>query len=149
VDNRSEYNDAPSYYQPTIVPQNPLSFDQKIELNAFLEKIASPFATPWESRDLFMKPVPSRIGQVRTTITRSKKGLDKLFPKYNLNLSEGTHAGKFLLAAKKNTGSATSHYTISSDSEKMEKNAAAYLGKVRSNFLGTEFVIFDTGANPK
>jgi len=66
-----------------------------------------------------------------------------------LNLSEGTHAGKFLLAAKKNTGSATSHYTISLDSEKMEKNAAAYLGKVRSNFLGTEFIIFDTGVNPK
>lgn len=98
---------------------------------------------------MFMKPVPSRIGQVRTTICRSKKGFDKLFPKYHLNLSEGTHAGKFLLAAKKNTGSATSHYTISTDSEKMEKSTAAYLGKVRSNFLGTEFIIFDTGANPK
>lgn len=149
VANSSEYNDAPSYYQPTVVPQNPLSFDQKNELAAFLEKITSAFATPWEIRDMFMKPVPSRIGQVRTTISRSKKGFDKLFPKYHLNLSEGTHAGKFLLAAKKNTGSATSHYTISTDSEKMEKSTAHYLGKVRSNFLGTEFVIFDTGANPK
>lgn len=31
----------------------------------------------------------------------------------------------------------------------MDKSAAGYLGKVRSNFLGTEFLIFDTGANPK
>lgn len=66
-----------------------------------------------------------------------------------MTLSEGTHAGKFLLAAKKRTGNATSNYIISSDNEKMDKSAAGYLGKVRSNFLGTEFLIFDTGANPK
>lgn len=30
----------------------------------------------------------------------------------------------------------------------MEKSPAGYLGKVRSNFLGTEFSIFDTGINP-
>ena len=30
----------------------------------------------------------------------------------------------------------------------MEKSPAGYLGKVRSNFLGTEFSIFDTGVNP-
>lgn len=145
----SEYNDAPTYYQPTVIPQSPLSVDQKQELAAFLEKITSAFATPWEIRDLFMKPVPPRIGQVRTTITRCKKGFDKLFPKYNLCLSEGLHSGKFLLAAKKRPANATSNYIISTDSEKMEKSTAAYLGKVRSNFLGTEFVIFDTGANPK
>ena len=53
------------------------------------------------------------------------------------------------MAAKKRPANATSNYIISTDSEKMEKSTAAYLGKVRSNFLGTEFVIFDTGANPK
>lgn len=115
VANSSEYNDAPSYYQPTIVPQNPLSFDQKEELNAYLEKLTSAFATPWEIRDLFMKPVPPRIGQIRTTITRAKDGFNRLFPKYNLVLSEGLHAGKFLLAAKKRTGNATSNYIICTD----------------------------------
>ena len=30
----------------------------------------------------------------------------------------------------------------------MEKSPGGYLGKVRSNFLGTEFSIYDTGANP-
>ncbi len=28
----NDYNDAPTYYQPTIVPQSPLSLDQKEEL---------------------------------------------------------------------------------------------------------------------
>jgi len=37
---------------------------------------------------------------------------------------------------------------ISTDEDKMEKSPAGYLGKVRSNFLGTEFSIFDTGLNP-
>jgi hypothetical protein len=31
----------------------------------------------------------------------------------------------------------------------MEKSVSGYLGKVRSNFLGTEFTIFDHGKNVK
>jgi tubby and related proteins len=31
----------------------------------------------------------------------------------------------------------------------MEKSPHGYLGKVRSNFLGTEFTIFDFGKGPK
>ena len=38
---------------------------------------------------------------------------------------------------------------ISADNDKMDKNAQSYLGKVRSNFLGTEFYLYDTGENPK
>jgi tubby-related protein 1 len=30
----------------------------------------------------------------------------------------------------------------------MKKNAKGYLGKLRSNFLGTEFYLYDTGENP-
>ena len=37
---------------------------------------------------------------------------------------------------------------ISMDQDKVGKNGSGYLGKVRSNFLGTEFTIFDDGANP-
>ncbi len=31
----------------------------------------------------------------------------------------------------------------------MVKSTSNYLGKVRPNFLGTEFFIFDTGTNPR
>jgi tubby-related protein 1 len=69
-----------------------------------------------------------------------------LWPKYTLSLSEGS---KFLLSGKKRTGNATSNYLISFDQEKLDKKAQGYLGKVRSNFLGTEFYIYDTGKNPE
>ena len=35
------------------------------------------------------------------------------------------------------------------DQEKVGKSSAGYLGKVRSNFLGTEFSIYDNGSNPE
>ena len=50
-------------------------------------------------------------------------------------LSDGN---KFLLTGKKRTGNATSNYMI-------KKGTKGYLGKVRSNFLGTEFSLFDEG----
>jgi tubby-related protein 1 len=31
----------------------------------------------------------------------------------------------------------------------MKKGSKGYLGKVRSNFLGTEFYLYDDGNNPK
>ena len=38
---------------------------------------------------------------------------------------------------------------ITIDQEKTKKGNTAYLGKVRSNFLGTEFYLYDNGENPK
>lgn len=92
-----------------------------------------------------MEPVPPKIGQVRMTIERNKGGFNRFWPKYSLTLSDGN---KFLLQGKKASGNATSHYKISMDDSKISK-AVGYLGKVRSNFLGTEFNIYDQGMNPK
>jgi tubby-related protein 1 len=93
-----------------------------------------------------MNPVPPRIGQIRTTIARMKSGFNFMWPKYSLVLSDSQ---KFLLAGKKRSGQTTSNYVISADSDKMEKSPNGYLGKVRSNFLGTEFCLYDSGKNPK
>lgn len=93
-----------------------------------------------------MKPIPPRIGLVKTTIARVKSGMSLLWPKYNLVLSE---SNKFLLAGKKSSGCSTSKYVISFDPDKMEKSPLGYLGKVRSNFLGTEFTIYDNGKSVK
>ena len=38
---------------------------------------------------------------------------------------------------------------ISMDQDKAQKSGTGYLGKVRSNFLGTEFSIYDDGENPE
>lgn len=63
-----------------------------------------------------------------------------------MHLSEGN---KFLLSAKKRAANKTSNYLISTDPDNMNKNANSYMGKLRSNFLGTEFYIYNDGANPK
>ena len=51
-------------------------------LAAFIEKLTSAWSKPEEIRDMFMKPVPPRIGQIRTTISRLKSGLNFMWPKY-------------------------------------------------------------------
>jgi tubby-related protein 1 len=54
-----------------------------------------------------------------------------------------------LLNGKKRSGNTTSNYMITIDQEKLKKGTKGYLGKLRSNFLGTEFYLYDTGKNPK
>ena len=71
--------------------------------------------------------------------------MNRFWPKYILSLSQ---TNQFLLTGKKRSGSKTSNYMISMDQEKVGKKGSGYLGKVRSNFLGTEFSIYDTGENP-
>lgn len=38
---------------------------------------------------------------------------------------------------------------ITIDQDKLKKGTKGYLGKVRSNFLGTEFCLYDQGLNVK
>ena len=54
-----------------------------------------------------------------------------------------------MLTGKKRSFNTTSNYMITIDQQKFEKDNLSYLGKVRSNFLGTEFEIFDNKENPK
>jgi|TARA_B110000285_G_C15086804_1_gene596682 tubby and related proteins len=54
-----------------------------------------------------------------------------------------------MLTGKKKGMNTTSHYMITIDQQKFQKDANGYLGKVRSNMLGTEFSIYDCKENPK
>ena len=127
------------------MPQNALSPDNMQLYNEFIAKLINPFTPLAELKALYMLPVPMRIGQIKMTIERNKSGFARLWPKYSLSLSDGN---KFLLSGKKRGANATSNYLISLDQEKLDKKSNGYLGKCRSNFLGTEFYIFDTGKNP-
>ncbi|KAF8392537.1 hypothetical protein HHK36_022882 [Tetracentron sinense] len=51
--------------------------------------------------------------------------------------------GKFLLAARKCRRPTCTDYIISLDADDMSKGSSSYLGKLRSNFLGTKFTIYD------
>ncbi|KAL0698853.1 hypothetical protein Bca4012_054975 [Brassica carinata] len=52
--------------------------------------------------------------------------------------------GKFLLSAKRTRRTTRTEYIISMDAENISRSSNAYLGKLRSNFLGTKFLVYDT-----
>jgi len=54
-----------------------------------------------------------------------------------------------LMSAKKRACNNTSNYLISMHRSEMDRNNPNFLVKVRSNFMGTEFVFYDNGVNPK
>ncbi|KAF2311006.1 hypothetical protein GH714_019019 [Hevea brasiliensis] len=51
--------------------------------------------------------------------------------------------GKFLLAARKCRRPTFTDYIISLDADNMSKGSSTYVGKLRSNFWGTKFTVFD------
>ncbi|XP_055469611.1 tubby-related protein 2 [Psammomys obesus] len=87
---------------------------------------------------------------VQCRIVRNKHGMDKgMFPSYYLYLEAEDGVAHFLLAGRKRKRSKTSNYLISLDPKDMSRNGNNFVGKVRSNVLGTKFTIFDNGVNPE
>ena len=43
----------------------------------------------------------------------------------------------------------TSYYLVSMDKNDLKRKSGSYLGKVRSNFFGTTFNVYNDGENPK
>ncbi|XP_054714205.1 protein king tubby 1-like [Uloborus diversus] len=108
-------------------------------LEALLEDLAS-FAT---------EPCEQGV-TVRCRITRDKKGVDRgIFPSYFLHLERQDGRKIFLLAARKRKKSATSNYLISIDPTDLSRGGESFVGKLRSNLLGTAFTVYDSGTNPK
>ncbi|VVA96186.1 unnamed protein product [Arabis nemorensis] len=60
-----------------------------------------------------------------------------------------TDNGKFLLAACKLKRATCTDYIVSLHSDDMSRKSNAYLGRVRSNFLGTKFTVFDGNLMPQ
>lgn len=92
-------------------------------------------------REFMTKPGP-KGAYIQCKIQR----MEKLYPQYYIYLEE---TNQFLLAARKRKRSSTSNYLISSDQADLSRGGAHFVGKVRSNFVGTELVIYDGGLSPK
>ncbi|KAF0347940.1 Tub-domain-containing protein [Gigaspora margarita] len=107
--------------------------------------------TEQEVINFVMNPVPQ--GQkVLCKITRSKEGFGKLYPQYELYIEEPIENDEprrtFLLAAKKKKNSKNSHYVITTSRLDSAASSKKIVGKVRSNFLGTAFVMYSNGRSP-
>ncbi|URD74462.1 Tub family [Musa troglodytarum] len=90
-----------------------------------------------------LKQPGSREGTIQCFIKRDKSKLT-----YHLYLSLSpsvlVETGKFLLSAKRNRRTTCTEYIISMDANSISRSSYSYIGKLRSNFLGTKFVIYDT-----
>ncbi|CAI9266562.1 unnamed protein product [Lactuca saligna] len=52
--------------------------------------------------------------------------------------------GKFLFSAKRSRKSTCTEYIISLNADNISRSNRGYIGKVRSNFLGTKFIVYDS-----
>lgn len=52
------------------------------------------------------------------------------------------------MAARKRKKSRTSNYLISTDPTDLSRGGDAYVGKLRSNLIGTQFTVYDNGISP-
>ncbi|XP_064417730.1 tubby-related protein 3 [Latimeria chalumnae] len=90
---------------------------------------------------------------MKCRVTRDKKGMDRgLYPTYFMHLERDDgkkeSGGVFLLAGRKRKKSKTSNYLISVDPTDMSREGESFIGKVRSNLMGTKFTVYDNGLNP-
>ncbi|CAI8000145.1 Tubby protein homolog [Geodia barretti] len=100
-------------------------------------------------KDFVMRPAPEGVA-VKCRVSRDKRGMDKtMYPTYLLHLEqEDTGEKVFLLAARKRKKSRSSNYLLSTNQTDLSRGGDNYVAKLRSNFLGTSFTVYDDGINP-
>ncbi|XP_042615912.1 tubby protein homolog isoform X4 [Cyprinus carpio] len=95
-----------------------------------------------------LRPAPQGV-TVKCRITRDKKGMDRgMYPTYYLHLEREDGKKVFLLAGRKRKKSKTSNYLISIDPTDLSRGGESFIGKLRSNLMGTKFTVYDSGVNP-
>ncbi|XP_028670408.2 tubby protein-like isoform X1 [Erpetoichthys calabaricus] len=98
-------------------------------------------------QEFALRPAPKDV-TIQCRVTRDKKGVEKgMFPTYYLYLEREDGNKVFLMAGRKRKKSKTSNYLVSTDLTDLSREGAGYIGKVRSNVLGTKFTVYDNGEN--
>ncbi|OAD73645.1 tubby transcription factor, C-terminal [Phycomyces blakesleeanus NRRL 1555(-)] len=115
--------------------------------------LSRPISSLKELNQLTFRPAALNT-RLTCRICRYRDGLDKLSPQYQLFLENvDTGEMQYVLTARKKRKTQTSYYTITGDyldvsTSEVGVPKSVVLGKVRSNFLGTTFVIYSHGRNP-
>ncbi|KAJ7998748.1 hypothetical protein DPEC_G00208090 [Dallia pectoralis] len=96
--------------------------------------------------EFVLQPAPEGV-TVKCKMTRDKRGMDKgLYPTYYLHIDNEKKV--FLLAGRKRKKSTTSNYLISIDPTDLSRGGENFIGKLRSNMMGTKFTVFDNALHP-
>ncbi|XP_056628140.1 tubby protein homolog isoform X2 [Triplophysa dalaica] len=103
-----------------------------------------------EDLELFAtRPAPRDV-TIQCRITRDKRGVEKgIYPTYYLHMEKEDGKRVFLMAGRKRKKCKTSNYLISIDPTDLSRDTESFIGKLRSNVLGTKFTVYDNGVNPE
>lgn len=100
---------------------------------------------PHMLKDFLRFPTPREAGMLQCRVTRDRSGLsNRLHPRYTMESEDGV----FLMTAQKQTKNKTANYAISMSRTALGKGEDTFLGKLRSDFLGIEWVAYGPGLNP-
>ncbi|KAM6977796.1 tubby-related protein 3 [Aplochiton taeniatus] len=112
------------------------------------ERSSSPEIEFDDLEEFVLQPAPQGV-TVKCKLTRDKRGMESFYPTYYLHLDNKKSKGdNFLLAGRKRKKCATSNYLISIDATDLSRGGENFVGKLRSNLVGTKFTVFDNGLNP-
>eukprot|EP00064_Thunnus_orientalis_P001666 superscaffoldBa00000115_g1669 len=113
----------------------------------YIERSPSPEIEFDNLEKFVMDPAPQGT-TIKCRVTRDQRGMDKsLYPIYYLHLDNEKKT--FLLAGRKRKKSATSNYLVSIDATDLSRGGENFVGKLRSNLMGTKFTVFDNALNPE
>uniref|UniRef100_A0A8C2Z2D2 Si:dkey-220f10.4 n=1 Tax=Cyclopterus lumpus TaxID=8103 RepID=A0A8C2Z2D2_CYCLU len=95
-----------------------------------------------------LRPAPRDV-TIQCRVTRDRRGVEKgIYPTYYLHMEKEDGKRVFLMAGRKRKKCKTSNYLISTDPTNLSRETHCYIGKLRSNVLGTKFTVYDGGENP-
>ncbi|XP_072539273.1 uncharacterized protein [Salminus brasiliensis] len=110
------------------------------------ERAPSPVIEFDDLEEFVLQPAQQGV-TVKCKVTRDKRGMDRgLYPTYYLHLDNEKKV--FLLAGRKRKKSTTSNYLISVDPTDLSRGGENFIGKLRSNLMGTKFTVFDNALHP-
>ncbi|CAJ1080847.1 tubby protein homolog [Xyrichtys novacula] len=96
-----------------------------------------------------LRPAPRDV-TIQCRVTRDRRGMEKgIYPTYYLHMEKEDGKRVFLMAGRKRKKCKTSNYLISTDATNLSRDTNCYIGKLRSNVLGTKFTVYDGGENPE
>uniref|UniRef100_A0A1I8H558 Tub domain-containing protein n=1 Tax=Macrostomum lignano TaxID=282301 RepID=A0A1I8H558_9PLAT len=113
-------------------------------------RLANLIPDPTEDLEEFvLRPAPQGC-VIKGRITRDTRGIERTrYPTYYLHMERDDGKKIFLLAARKRRHSSTANYLISCDPTDLKRAGESFVGKLRGNFFGTGFTVFDNGEAPK
>jgi len=136
--------DAPPMPPPPAPMAPPQAQQQSMVVPRSVEAAPAVIDTS-DLRAFLMRPGPQGA-MVQCYIQRRKSGLARLYPTYEVYLKDGE---QFLLSARRRKKQKQSNYKVSLDRDDLSRHSSNYFGKLKSNFMGTEFQMYDNGINPE